>query len=100
MNTINMPGFNAEASLYDMRAPYRRGGAPDPTTGIFPAQFGGIGLGFPGDIGGDDVPIDVTGAPSDCTVCLRDCRSLCRGTRRPPRCYARCVQDACTFPCS
>ena len=80
MATVNMPGFTAEASLYDLHAPYRTAGAVNAARGIYPAQF-------------DDEPIpDLPRLrPGDCAeLCGGFCARRCAPSPRPYLCLVLC----------
>jgi hypothetical protein len=102
---MNMPGFTAENSLYDMHAPYQTAGAIKVARGIRPAQFGDIGfgnvgfgnVGFGDSSDGEEFP---TGTPENCMNCTNICAALCQGRRNPPRCFARCKRKSCALDCN
>jgi hypothetical protein len=87
---MNMPGFTAENSLYDMHAPYQTAGAIKVARGIRPAQFGDSS-------DGEEFP---TGTPENCMDCTNICAALCQGRRNPPRCFARCKRKSCALDCN
>jgi hypothetical protein len=85
MNSMDMPGFTAEASLYKTSWHYATMQGPEGAAGaIRLAQF-------------EDNGEPPSGDP--CSLCLRTCRQNCRGHRNKARCFARCVQDSCEPLC-
>jgi hypothetical protein len=81
---MNIPGFTAEASLYDMHAPYQAAGSGNATRGIFPAQFDEGE--FPDDIGGEGIPFD------RCRLCRFRCSAALR------RCLRGCFPFCTPLP--
>lgn len=102
MNTVNMPGFTGETSLYKRSDRYQRSTLfTDHQEAVFPAQFGeisGLEDGFDGmpDLDGGGIPRTPVQLEkfSEVPLMRETCFYPCR-----PRCFSIAGSRFCFHPC-